>query len=77
MTEGFLSPINEYLDFAQNRFLEKEFMMYLKHGGALLFNKLYVNSIDKTIKLYEKFVNTTIFRRYCIERQKSLRIKVY
>lgn len=90
MTETFLSSFNPYTrvnyavkgtgDLTQMKFnltkpfKEKEFFDSITKDNA--FCKNYMSgSRDKTIKLYKKFINTTLFRKYLNDRKKEIASK--
>lgn len=55
-------------------FKEKEFFDSITKDNA--FCKNYMSgSRDKTIKLYKKFINTTLFRKYLNDRKKEIASK--
>lgn len=87
MTEDFLSNFNKYLqvnwavkgtgDMNQIKFnltrpfKEKEFIDSIHRDNS--FCKNYMGgSKDKTIKLYKKFINTTLFRKYLNDKKKEI-----
>lgn len=52
-------------------FIEKEFLEKLSKKETH-FCRLYMNgSKEKTMKLYKKFVNTTLFRKYLHDKKKE------
>jgi hypothetical protein len=52
-------------------FKEKDFLESLTKENS--FCKNYMNgSRDKTAKLYKKFINTTLFRKYLNDRKKEV-----
>lgn len=52
-------------------FKEKEFLDSINKENP--FCKNYMGgSKDKTIKLYKKFINTTLFRKYLIDKKKEV-----
>lgn len=52
-------------------FKEKEFLESILKDNS--FCKNYMNgSRDKTVKLYKKFINTTLFRKYLNEKKKEV-----
>ena len=90
MTETFLSSFNQFLrvnyavkgtgDLNQMKFnltkpfKEKEFLESIGKENA--FCKNYVNGYrDKTIKIYKKFINTTLFRKYLNDKKKEISAK--
>ena len=90
MTETFLGSFNPYTrvnyaikgtgDMNQIKFnltkpfKEKEFLESVNRDN--MFCKNYMNgSKDKTIKLYKKFINTTLFRKYLNDRKREVASK--
>ena len=87
MTETFLSSFNQFLrvnyavkgtgDPLQMQynltkpFKEKEFLDSIHKDNAFCRNYMD-GSRDKTIKLYKKFINTTLFRKYMNDRKKEI-----
>jgi hypothetical protein len=55
-------------------FKEKEFLESIHRDNQFCRN--YMNgSKDKTIKLYKKFINTTMFRKYLNDKKKEVIMK--
>ena len=90
MTETFLASFNQFLriDYAvrgtgdamqmkynlTKPFKEKEFLDGIDKSNA--FCRGYMDcSRDKTVKLYRKFINTTLFRKYLNDKKKEITIK--
>ncbi len=90
MTETFLGSFSSFLrvnyavrgtgDLQQIKFnltkpfKEKEFLESIHKDN--LFCKTYMSgSKDKTLKLYKKFINTTLFRKYLNDKKKEISLR--
>ena len=90
MTDAFLAAFQPYTrvnyavkgtgDITQIRFnitkpfKEKEFLDSIGKDNAFCCGYME-GSRDKTVKIYKKFVNTTLFRKYLTDKKKEIAVK--
>ena len=91
MTEDFLSSFNSYLrvnyavkgtgDVNQIKFnltrpfKEKEFLDGITPKDNVFCKTYMGSSRDKTVKIYKKFINTTLFRKYLNDKKKDISMR--